>query len=94
MAMVIKLLNLNWIATILAPLTVILMEVFWAAVRLVAAVAVTTVPQLSVIVLVLPKSTAIVTVAVYLIPHSMAGSQLDYDAVDRGVTPEEAIGIG
>ena len=37
---------------------------------------------------------AIVTVAVYLIPHSMAGSQLDYDAVDRGVTPEEAIGIG
>lgn len=37
---------------------------------------------------------AIVTVAVYLIPHSMAGSQLDYDAVDRGVAPEEAIGIG
>jgi hypothetical protein len=37
---------------------------------------------------------AIVTVAVYLIPHSMAGSQLDYDAVDRGVAPEDAIGIG
>ena len=37
---------------------------------------------------------AIVTVAVYLIPHSMAGSQLDYDAVDRGVAPQEAIGIG
>ena len=37
---------------------------------------------------------AIVTVAVYLIPHSMAGSQLDYDAVDRGVPPEDAIGIG
>ena len=37
---------------------------------------------------------AVVTVAVYLIPHSMAGSQLDYDAVDRGVAPEDAIGIG
>jgi hypothetical protein len=37
---------------------------------------------------------AVVTVAVYLVPHSMAGSQLDYDAVDRGVAPEEAIGIG
>ena len=37
---------------------------------------------------------AAVTVAVYLIPHSMAGSQLDYDAVDRGVAPEDAIGIG
>jgi hypothetical protein len=37
---------------------------------------------------------AIVTVAVYLIPHSMAGSQLDYEAVDRGVAPEDAIGIG
>lgn len=37
---------------------------------------------------------AVVTVAVYLIPHSMAGSQLDYEAVDRGVAPEEAIGIG
>lgn len=37
---------------------------------------------------------AIVTVAVYLIPHSMAGSQLDYGAVDSGVAPEEAIGIG
>ena len=37
---------------------------------------------------------AIVTVVVYLIPHSMAGSQLDYEAVDRGVAPEDAIGIG
>lgn len=37
---------------------------------------------------------AIVTVAVYLIPHSMAGSQLDYEAVDNGVAPEEAIGTG
>ena len=37
---------------------------------------------------------AVVTVVVYLIPHSMAGSQLDYDAVDRGVAPEDAIGIG
>lgn len=37
---------------------------------------------------------AIVTVAVYLIPHSMAGSQLDYAAIDRGATPEDAIGIG
>jgi hypothetical protein len=37
---------------------------------------------------------AVVTVAVYLIPHSVAGSQLDYDAVDRGVAPEDAIGVG
>jgi len=37
---------------------------------------------------------AVITVAVYVIPHSMAGSQLDYGAVDRGVAPEDAIGIG
>lgn len=32
--------------------------------------------------------------AVYLIPHSMGGSELDYDAVDRGITPSEAIRTG
>jgi len=37
---------------------------------------------------------AIVTGVVYLIPHSMAGSQLDYDAIDRGVPPADAIEIG
>jgi hypothetical protein len=29
---------------------------------------------------------------VYMIPHSMRGSELDYSAVDAGVHPSEAIG--
>ena len=33
-------------------------------------------------------------VGVYLIPHSMRGSELDYEAVDTGVPVEEAIGVG
>jgi hypothetical protein len=37
---------------------------------------------------------AVVTVAVYLIPHSAAGSELDYGAVERGVPASEAIGVG
>jgi hypothetical protein len=37
---------------------------------------------------------SIVTVFVYLIPHSVQGSELDYDAIERGVPAEEAIGIG
>ncbi len=37
---------------------------------------------------------SVVTVFVYLIPHSVQGSELDYDAIDKGVPAEEAIGIG
>ena len=37
---------------------------------------------------------SVVTVFVYLIPHSVQGSELDYDAIDQGVPAEEAIGIG
>ncbi len=37
---------------------------------------------------------AAVMVAVYLIPHSMYGSELDYDQLDSGVDPAEAIGQG
>jgi hypothetical protein len=37
---------------------------------------------------------SIVTVLVYLIPHSVQGSELDYEAIERGVPAEEAIGIG
>ncbi|MCL7956833.1 MAG: hypothetical protein M8860_08545 [marine benthic group bacterium] len=37
---------------------------------------------------------AIVTVGVYLIPHSVQGSELDYEAIEQGVPAEEAIGIG
>ena len=35
-----------------------------------------------------------VMLAVYLVPHSMFGSELDYDQVDEGVDPSEAIGQG
>jgi len=35
---------------------------------------------------------ALVMLAVYLIPHSLRGSELDYRKVDRGVPPAEAIG--
>ena len=37
---------------------------------------------------------AIVMTGVYLIPHSLRGSQLDYDAVDAGVSAEEAVRTG
>ena len=33
-------------------------------------------------------------IAVYLVPHSMYGSELDYDKVDEGIDPAEAIGQG
>lgn len=35
-----------------------------------------------------------VMIVVYLIPHSLRGSQLDYDAVDAGVPAEEAVRTG
>ena len=35
---------------------------------------------------------ALVMTVVYLIPHSMRGSELDFAAVDAGVPAEEAIG--
>ena len=37
---------------------------------------------------------ALVMSAVYAIPHSMRGSELNYEAVDKGVDPAEAIGTG
>ena len=37
---------------------------------------------------------AIVMTVVYLIPHSMGGSTLDYDKVDQGIDPKEAIKTG
>ena len=37
---------------------------------------------------------ALVMTVVYLIPHSMGGSTLNYDAVDKGIDPKEAITTG
>ena len=37
---------------------------------------------------------ALVMTVVYLIPHSMGGSTLDYDQVDQGIDPKEAIETG
>jgi hypothetical protein len=37
---------------------------------------------------------ALVMTGAYLIPHSMGGSQLDYEAVEQGVDPKEAIRTG
>ena len=37
---------------------------------------------------------ALVMTAVYLIPHSMGGSTLDYEKVDQGIAPKEAIKTG
>ena len=37
---------------------------------------------------------SVVMVGVYLIPHSMQGSELDYDKLQQGVDPKEAIGTG
>lgn len=36
----------------------------------------------------------LVMLAVYLVPHSLRGSELDYDRIDRGVDPAEAIETG
>lgn len=36
----------------------------------------------------------LIMVVVYLIPHSMHGSQLDYDRMDEGVPASDAIGTG
>lgn len=36
----------------------------------------------------------VVMTAVYLIPHSMRGSELDYGKLDQGVHPKDAIGTG
>lgn len=35
---------------------------------------------------------ALVMTVVYLIPHSMRGSELNYEAVDAGVSASEAVG--
>jgi hypothetical protein len=37
---------------------------------------------------------AVVMTAVYLIPHSLRGSELDYSAVDSGTPAAEAVGTG
>ena len=37
---------------------------------------------------------AVVMTIVYLIPHSLGGSTLDYDQVDKGIDPKEAITTG
>lgn len=37
---------------------------------------------------------SVVMTIVYLIPHSMGGSTLDYDQVDQGIDPKEAITTG
>lgn len=36
----------------------------------------------------------LVMTAVYLIPHSMRGSELDYSKLEQGVAPKDAIGTG
>ena len=36
----------------------------------------------------------LIMMTVYLIPHSLRGSTLDYEKLDRGVHPSEAIGTG
>jgi hypothetical protein len=35
-----------------------------------------------------------VTIAVYLVPHSLRGSQLDYGKLEGGTAPRDAIGTG
>lgn len=37
---------------------------------------------------------AVVMIVVYLIPHSLGGSTLDYEKVDKGIDPKEAIKTG
>lgn len=37
---------------------------------------------------------AVITTGVYLVPHSLRGSELDYGLVDEGVDPTEAVGTG
>ena len=37
---------------------------------------------------------SVVMTIVYLIPHSMHGSELNYDKVDEGLNPKDAIHTG
>ena len=37
---------------------------------------------------------ALVMIGVYLVPHSLGGSELDYEALDQGADPREAIDTG
>lgn len=37
---------------------------------------------------------AVVTVAIFLIPHSMMGSELDYSKLDKGIPPSQAVTQG
>jgi hypothetical protein len=37
---------------------------------------------------------SVVMIVVYLIPHSLRGSELDYEQLDRGVSAEEAVTTG
>lgn len=46
------------------------------------------IPRLAVLV------AAIVMSIVYLIPHSMRGSELNYEQIDQGIDPQKAIGTG
>jgi hypothetical protein len=39
-------------------------------------------------------SAAVVMVVIYMIPHSLGGSTLDYEKIDRGIDPKEAINTG
>ena len=39
-------------------------------------------------------SAAVVMIVVYLVPHSLRGSQLDYDKLDAGESAHDAIGTG
>jgi hypothetical protein len=36
----------------------------------------------------------VVTFAVFLVPHSLGGSELDYQKLDAGVSPKEAVRTG
>jgi hypothetical protein len=36
----------------------------------------------------------VVTLVVYMVPHSLRGSELDYGQLEQGVAPEDAVGQG
>lgn len=68
----------------------LLMWIVWVAACALFLVRRATLPQRRMAVIL----ATVVMLAVYLIPHSMRGSELDYSELDRGVPAEEAVGQG
>ncbi|MEL6822759.1 MAG: hypothetical protein AAFP70_13435 [Calditrichota bacterium] len=70
------------------------MLIMWVSWLFAAAVIGTKAKKKEIVSRIVVVAAALIMTAVYLIPHSMRGSELDYSKVDQGINPAEAIGTG